>query len=122
MHGATIKKRETILKNSKDVLFLSSSKVGQAGNFWTHPRITALCCMITTAALPVFTRHDYFRQFCTLLLTNHSPACNICQHASTILELHMVKCRIRCNQPSNYTLKRHTSERCSGKNLNVLTF
>jgi len=26
------------LKNSKVVLFLSPEKVGQSGNFWTHPR------------------------------------------------------------------------------------
>jgi len=28
-----------ILKNNKFVFFLSPEKVGQAGNFWTHPRI-----------------------------------------------------------------------------------
>jgi len=32
-----LKQRETTLKNSKVVLFLSPLKVGQAGNFWTHP-------------------------------------------------------------------------------------
>ena len=35
---SVLKKRETMLKNSKFVLFLSPYKVGQAGNFWTLPR------------------------------------------------------------------------------------
>jgi hypothetical protein len=30
-----------MLKNNKVVLFLSPKKVGQVGNFWTHPRIYA---------------------------------------------------------------------------------
>jgi hypothetical protein len=36
-----VEKRETILKYNKVVLFLSPYNVGQAENFWIHPRICA---------------------------------------------------------------------------------
>ena len=36
-----------MLKNNKVVLFLSPSKVGQAGNFWTLPRTCYFCLILT---------------------------------------------------------------------------
>ena len=46
---SVLKKRETMLKNSKIVLFLSPYKVGQAGKFWTLLRIIKIVQLLHLA-------------------------------------------------------------------------
>ena len=86
---SVLKERETMLKNSKVVLFLSLYKAGQAGKFWTLLRIFHCCvcfyfglqnATIRLSTLKLYIRHQFGCQsYCiaghfTVILGDFVPA------------------------------------------------